>query len=104
MIHAPNAQLTAETWTTPPPFKVYSFIPVIVRSPTPNYHLFAAFLGIVRNMVDPVCPRNQRFWSKEQCVVPLESDVFALEYLASFDYNVDKALFSLYCEMGRGKG
>lgn len=54
--------------------------------------------------MEPICPLHQKFWIKEQTQMPLESDVLALEFLASYDYNVDKALFGLYCELGRGKG
>jgi hypothetical protein len=36
--------------------------------------------------------------------MPLESDVLALEYLASYEYDVEKALFNLFCDLGRGKG
>lgn len=62
------------------------------------------FLLVVRNLLEPICPRSQRFWTSEQSRLPLESDVFALEYLASFDYDVDRALFNMYCELGKGKG
>ena len=62
------------------------------------------FLVTVRNLLDPVCPRTQKFWLRNQTSLPLESDVFALEYLSSYDYDVNKALFSLYCELGSGKG
>ena len=62
------------------------------------------FLVTVRNLLDPVCPRTQKFWLRYQTSLPLESDVFALEYLSSYDYDVNKALFSLYCELGSGKG
>jgi hypothetical protein len=58
----------------------------------------------VRNLVDPTCPRSQKYWYGTQSEVPLESDVLALEYLASYEYDVDKALFNLFCDLGRGKG
>jgi hypothetical protein len=35
---------------------------------------------------------------------PLESDGLAIEYLAHYDYDVDKALFNLFSELGCGKG
>lgn len=58
----------------------------------------------MRNLLDPVRPKGQQFWVGAQSSVPLETDVLALEYLASYDYDVEKALFNLYCEIGRGKG
>lgn len=62
------------------------------------------FLIAVRNLLDPVRPKGQQFWIGAQSAVPLETDVMALEYLASYDYDVERALFNLYCELGRGKG
>ena len=35
---------------------------------------------------------------------PLESDERAIEYLANFDYDVEKAKFSLFSSLGCGKG
>lgn len=64
----------------------------------------ADFLTIVRNLLGTIHPRGHSNWAAEQTLQPLESDSFALEYLSTYDYNVEKALFSLYCEMGRGKG
>lgn len=59
---------------------------------------------MVRNLLDPVRPHGQSFWSASQSEIPLETDVLALEYLSSYDYDVDKALFNLFCDFGRGKG
>jgi len=59
---------------------------------------------VVRNLLDPVRPHGQSFWTSAQCEVPLETDVYALEYLSSYDYDVDKALFNLFIDIGRGKG
>jgi hypothetical protein len=51
-----------------------------------------------------VRPKGQCFWTQSQCDIPLESDVYALEYLAAYNYEADKALFNLYCELSCGKG
>lgn len=77
---------------------------IFCRDYVGEFFIVTEFLAIVRNMVEPICPRHQKFWLAEQSQMPLESDVLALEFLASYDYNVDKALFGLYCELGRGKG
>jgi hypothetical protein len=67
-------------------------------------YFISDFLVAVRNLLDPVRPSGQPFWAASQTSVPLETDVMALEYLASYDYDVEKALFNLYCDLGRGKG
>lgn len=44
-------------------------------------------------------------WTDEQtATIPLESDADAIEYLARHDFNFERAAYSLYCEMGCGKG
>ena len=66
--------------------------------------IFLEFLTAVRNLLDPVRPKGQHFWAASQSTIPLETDVIALEYLSSYNYDVEKAMFNLYCELGRGKG
>jgi hypothetical protein len=36
--------------------------------------------------------------------IALESDSEAIEYLSRHDFNLEEAVFSVYCEMGCGKG
>jgi hypothetical protein len=43
-------------------------------------------------------------WNKRTAEIPMESDAAAIEFLAQFDYDVDKALFRLTCDLGSGKG
>lgn len=66
-------------------------------------NLFSEFIAAVRNLLEPVRPYQQVFWTKENCELSLESDSFALEYLASFDYDTEKALFNIFCDLGCGK-
>jgi len=62
------------------------------------------FLSTVRNLFDPIRPSRSTNWTAASVDVPLESDAIALEYLSAYDYDVSKAYFNIFCDMGCGKG
>ena len=62
------------------------------------------FLLITRNIFENVRVTNKNHWTSEDVNIPLESDEFAIDYLASHDYNVDSAWLQLSISLGCGKG
>jgi hypothetical protein len=64
----------------------------------------ADFLVVTRGIFEP-CGNGEDLWNTQSVSeIPLESDSRAVEYLSQYDYDVDKALFHLYSELGFGKG
>ena len=70
------------------------------------YYYILDFLAATRNIFNYVNPPMSfdSLWNSSSVDIPLESDVFALEYLASYDYDIDKAYFNIFCDLGCGKG
>ena len=74
-------------------------------------YLFFNFKNVVecviaiRNIFNMhLCPMGASTWRESLVDIPLEADERLLDYLHKFNYDSQKALFSLMVELGRGKG
>ncbi len=100
-----------------------SFILFIILSFNDTFYCtYTEFLVLVRNLINKIQPERQStaassenttqnngktsnsYWNKQNTSFPLESDSNVLEFLASFDYNTEKAWFHLCAMLGVGKG
>ena len=79
---------------------IYHLLSIYLPIYLPN----TEFLSTVRNLFDPIRPSRSTNWTAASVDVPLESDAIALEYLSAYDYDVSKAYFNIFCDMGCGKG
>ena len=62
------------------------------------------FLSATRNIFEPLRVLGDLTWNRRTAEIPMESDAIAIEFLAQHDYDFEKALFRLTCDLGCGKG
>ena len=61
------------------------------------------WLVLSRNIFEPVHYEDTSTWSSANTHIPMESDQKAIKFLASNDYDIDRAWFNLSCQLGMGK-
>ena len=62
-----------------------------------------AWLVMTRNIFEPARYQDAAHWTSNSAQVPMESDQRSIAFLASHEYDVDRAWFNLTCQMGMGK-